>query len=313
MDFNSSSMELPKSSSALSSDMQRPVHMQKSMPSDKKIQQDEDERDPRFMLKEELSCFWKRQKEEILHSDLKRKHELPISRIRRAMKSNDQVKMVSAHSTVLLAKAIEMFILELTRRAWMQSEQEKRRTLKRCDIARAIRNEELFDFLSDIVPLQNYKVQEAANDVQGNELHPAHQMVKPNNNSLQSHFQVHAEANDGQGNEFRPTHQLVQPNNIPLPCQFQVQQQTNDGQGNMFDPAHQFVQPNNIPVKEAANGGQGNEFHPVYQMVQPNNIPASFTSTQGIPAPLMSPPLFNFSPEDEFIIDGFLMDYKEGL
>ncbi|XP_047263247.1 nuclear transcription factor Y subunit C-3 isoform X16 [Capsicum annuum] len=281
MDFNSSSMELPKSSSALSSDMQRPVHMQKSMPSDKKIQQDEDERDPRFMLKEELSCFWKRQKEEILHSDLKRKHELPISRIRRAMKSNDQVKMVSAHSTVLLAKAIEMFILELTRRAWMQSEQEKRRTLKRCDIARAIRNEELFDFLSDIVPLQNYK--------------------------------VHAEANDGQGNEFRPTHQLVQPNNIPLPCQFQVQQQTNDGQGNMFDPAHQFVQPNNIPVKEAANGGQGNEFHPVYQMVQPNNIPASFTSTQGIPAPLMSPPLFNFSPEDEFIIDGFLMDYKEGL
>ncbi|XP_047263256.1 nuclear transcription factor Y subunit C-3 isoform X26 [Capsicum annuum] len=249
MDFNSSSMELPKSSSALSSDMQRPVHMQKSMPSDKKIQQDEDERDPRFMLKEELSCFWKRQKEEILHSDLKRKHELPISRIRRAMKSNDQVKMVSAHSTVLLAKAIEMFILELTRRAWMQSEQEKRRTLKRCDIARAIRNEELFDFLSDIVPLQNYK--------------------------------VHAEANDGQGNEFRPTHQLVQPNNIP--------------------------------VKEAANGGQGNEFHPVYQMVQPNNIPASFTSTQGIPAPLMSPPLFNFSPEDEFIIDGFLMDYKEGL
>ncbi|XP_016560808.1 nuclear transcription factor Y subunit C-3 isoform X15 [Capsicum annuum] len=285
MDFNSSSMELPKSSSALSSDMQRPVHMQKSMPSDKKIQQDEDERDPRFMLKEELSCFWKRQKEEILHSDLKRKHELPISRIRRAMKSNDQVKMVSAHSTVLLAKAIEMFILELTRRAWMQSEQEKRRTLKRCDIARAIRNEELFDFLSDIVPLQNYKVQEAANDVQGNELHPAHQMVKPNNNSLQSHFQVHAEANDGQGNEFRPTHQLVQPNNIPY--QFQV--------------------------KEAANGGQGNEFHPVYQMVQPNNIPASFTSTQGIPAPLMSPPLFNFSPEDEFIIDGFLMDYKEGL
>ncbi|XP_047263248.1 nuclear transcription factor Y subunit C-3 isoform X17 [Capsicum annuum] len=281
MDFNSSSMELPKSSSALSSDMQRPVHMQKSMPSDKKIQQDEDERDPRFMLKEELSCFWKRQKEEILHSDLKRKHELPISRIRRAMKSNDQVKMVSAHSTVLLAKAIEMFILELTRRAWMQSEQEKRRTLKRCDIARAIRNEELFDFLSDIVPLQNYKVQEAANDVQGNELHPAHQMVKPNNNS------VHAEANDGQGNEFRPTHQLVQPNNIPPQYQFQV--------------------------KEAANGGQGNEFHPVYQMVQPNNIPASFTSTQGIPAPLMSPPLFNFSPEDEFIIDGFLMDYKEGL
>lgn len=66
--------------------------------------------------------------------------------------------MVSAHAIVLFAKATEMFILELTLRAWMQAEQVKRRTLKRYDIARAIRNEELLDFLCDIVPLQSYKV-----------------------------------------------------------------------------------------------------------------------------------------------------------
>ncbi|WMV16877.1 hypothetical protein MTR67_010262 [Solanum verrucosum] len=140
MDFNSSFMELPKSSSALSSEMQRPIHMDSSMPSDKKIQQDEDERDPSFMqlLKENLFSFWKRQKEEILRSDPKRKHDLPISRIRRAMKSNDQVKMVSAYSTVLFLKAIEMFIMELTLRAWMQADQGKCRTLKRYDFARAI-------------------------------------------------------------------------------------------------------------------------------------------------------------------------------
>lgn len=66
--------------------------------------------------------------------------------------------MVSAHSTVLLSKAIEMFILELTLHAWMQADQVKRRTLNRHDFARAIRDEELFDFLSDIVPLQTYKV-----------------------------------------------------------------------------------------------------------------------------------------------------------
>ncbi|XP_059293368.1 uncharacterized protein LOC132046674 isoform X2 [Lycium ferocissimum] len=55
---------------------------------------DEDERDPRFMhlLKANFFCFWKRQKEEILCSDIKRKHELPISGIRGAIKSNDQVK-----------------------------------------------------------------------------------------------------------------------------------------------------------------------------------------------------------------------------
>ncbi|XP_049357937.1 nuclear transcription factor Y subunit C-4-like isoform X2 [Solanum verrucosum] len=278
MDFNSSFMELPKSSSALSSEMQRPIHMDSSMPSDKKIQQDEDERDPSFMqlLKENLFSFWKRQKEEILRSDPKRKHDLPISRIRRAMKSNDQVKMVSAHSTVLLSKAIEMFSMELTLRAWMQADQGKCRTLKRYDFARAIMDEELFDFLSDIVPLQTSKVQK--------------------------------EANDGQGNDSNPAYQVVQSNNIS--CQYQVQE-ANDGQGNESHPAYQVLQPNNIPAE--ANDGQGNEFHPTYQMGQPNNIPASFISAQGIPAPFMLPPLINLSPEPEFDIDEYLVDIEEGL
>lgn len=66
--------------------------------------------------------------------------------------------MVSATSAVLLSKAIEMLIMDLTLRAWMQADKGKCRTLKRYDFARAIRDEELFDFLSDIVPLQTYKV-----------------------------------------------------------------------------------------------------------------------------------------------------------
>ncbi|XP_049383641.1 uncharacterized protein LOC125847933 isoform X26 [Solanum stenotomum] len=305
MDFNSSFMELPKSSSALSSEMQRPIHMDSSMPSDKKIQQDEDERDPRFMqlLKENLSCFWNRQKEEILRADPKRKPEMPISRIRRAMKSNDQVKMVSAHSTVLLSKAIEMFIMELTLRAWMQADQGKCRTLKRYDFARAIRDEELFDFLSDIVPLQTsklqcqFQVQKEANDGQGNDSNPAYQVVQSNNISCQ--YQVQ-EANDGQGNESHPAYQVLQPNNIPY--EFQVEEDANVGQGNEFHSACQMFQPNNIPVEEEndvqgnkfdfanrmvqphnipcqfqvqdkANDGQGNEVHPAYQMVQPNKPP----------------------------------------
>ncbi|XP_049357936.1 nuclear transcription factor Y subunit C-4-like isoform X1 [Solanum verrucosum] len=274
MDFDSSLMELPKSSSALPSELQIPIRMHSSMPSNNKIQQDEDERDPRFMqlLKENLSCFWNRQKEEILRADPKRKPEMPISRIRRAMKSNDQVKMVSAHSTVLLSKAIEMFSMELTLRAWMQADQGKCRTLKRYDFARAIMDEELFDFLSDIVPLQTSKVQKEANDGQGNDSNPAYQVVQSNNISVQ-------EANDGQGNESHPAYQVLQPNNIPA----------------------------------EANDGQGNEFHPTYQMGQPNNIPASFISAQGIPAPFMLPPLINLSPEPEFDIDEYLVDIEEGL
>nr|XP_016495193.1 PREDICTED: nuclear transcription factor Y subunit gamma-like isoform X8 [Nicotiana tabacum] len=349
-------MEFPKSSSALSSEMQKPVGIHSCLPSNNKTQQDEDKREPCFMhlLRAKLLCFWKQQVEETLQaSELKKKQELPLARIRRAIKSNDQVKMVSAHSIVLFAKATEMFILELTLRAWMQAEQVKRRTLKRYDIARAIRNEELLDFLCDIVPLQSYKFQvEEANYGQGNEFHPAYQMVQPINfPNLQYQFQVEEEANDGQGNEFHPayemlqlqpnniplqyqfqveeesldvqgnefhqSYQMVQPNNIPQQNQFQVEEEANDGQGNDFLAAYHMVQPNDVPyqfqVEEEANGGEGNQFHQAYQMVQPNNIPASFTSIQGIPAPLMLPPAINSSAEAEFSSDGFALDNKEGL
>ncbi|XP_070024185.1 uncharacterized protein [Nicotiana sylvestris] len=344
-------MEFPKSSSALSSEMQKSVAIHSCLPSNNKTQQDEDKREPCFMhlLRAKLLCFWKQQVEEILQaSELKRKQELPLARIRRVIKSNDQVKMVSAHAIVLFAKATEMFILELTLRAWMQAEQVKRRTLKRYDIARAIRNEELLDFLCDIVPLQSYKFQvEEANYGQGNEFHPAYQMVQPINFPYQ--FQVEEEANDGQGNEFHPAYemlqlqpnnipyqfqveeealdvrgnefhqayQMVQPNNILQQNQFQVEELANDGQGNEFLVAYQMVQPNDVPyqfqVEEEANGGQGNQFHPAYQMVQPNSIPASFTSIQGIPAPLMLPPAINSSAEAKFTNDGFALDNKEGL
>ncbi|XP_075105974.1 uncharacterized protein LOC107779351 isoform X18 [Nicotiana tabacum] len=342
-------MEFPKSSSALSSEMQKPVGIHSCLPSNNKTQQDEDKREPCFMhlLRAKLLCFWKQQVEEILQaSELKRKQELPLARIRRVIKSNDQVKMVSAHAIVLFAKATEMFILELTLRAWMQAEQVKRRTLKRYDIARAIRNEELLDFLCDIVPLQSYKFQvEEANYGQGNEFHPAYQMVQPINFPYQ--FQVEEEANDGQGNEFHPAYEMLQlqPNNIPYQFQveeealdvrgnefhqayqmvqpnnilnqFQVEELANDGQGNEFLVAYQMVQPNDVPyqfqVEEEANGGQGNQFHPAYQMVQPNSIPASFTSIQGIPAPLMLPPAINSSAEAKFTNDGFALDNKEGL
>lgn len=45
-----------------------------------------------------------------------------------------------------------MFILELTLRAWHNSEECKRRTLQRNDISAAITKTDIFDFLVDIVP-----------------------------------------------------------------------------------------------------------------------------------------------------------------
>lgn len=66
--------------------------------------------------------------------------------------------MIAAEAPVLFAKACEMFILELTLRSWIHTEENKRRTLQRNDIAGAITRGDIFDFLVDIVPRDEVKV-----------------------------------------------------------------------------------------------------------------------------------------------------------
>jgi len=67
------------------------------------------------------------------------------------------VKMISAEVPILFAKAAEIFIHELTLRAWLHTEESKRRTLQRNDVAMAITKYEQFDFLIDIVPREESK------------------------------------------------------------------------------------------------------------------------------------------------------------
>lgn len=77
---------------------------------------------------------------------------LPLARIKKVMKSDPEVKMISAEVPVLLSKACEIFIAELTCRAWLVAESHKRRTLQKSDVASAIGFSDMFDFLIDIVP-----------------------------------------------------------------------------------------------------------------------------------------------------------------
>lgn len=64
------------------------------------------------------------------NKDFKNYIDLPLARIKRIMKSDEDVHMISAEVLVLFAKACEMFILELTIRAWCYSERSKRRTVR---------------------------------------------------------------------------------------------------------------------------------------------------------------------------------------
>lgn len=68
------------------------------------------------------------------------------------MKADPEVKMISAEAPILFAKGCDVFITELTMRAWIHAEDNKRRTLQRSDIAAALSKSDMFDFLIDIVP-----------------------------------------------------------------------------------------------------------------------------------------------------------------
>uniref|UniRef100_A0A2D4L620 Nuclear transcription factor Y subunit gamma n=1 Tax=Micrurus paraensis TaxID=1970185 RepID=A0A2D4L620_9SAUR len=79
-----------------------------------------------------LQSFWPRVMDEIRNLTVKdfRVQELPLARIKKIMKLDEDVKMISAEAPVLFAKAAQIFITELTLRAWIHTEDNKRRTLQ---------------------------------------------------------------------------------------------------------------------------------------------------------------------------------------
>ena len=103
-----------------------------------------------------LNTYWQNQvtKLETEEHDYKL-HQLPLARIKKVMKADPEVKMISAEAPILFAKGCDVFITELTMRAWIHAEENKRRTLQRSDIASALAKSDMFDFLIDIVPRED--------------------------------------------------------------------------------------------------------------------------------------------------------------
>jgi nuclear transcription factor Y gamma len=100
-----------------------------------------------------LNTYWQQQVTKLETDDHDYKlHQLPLARIKKVMKADPEVKMISAEAPILFAKGCDIFITELTMRAWIHAEENKRRTLQRSDIASALSKSDMFDFLIDIVP-----------------------------------------------------------------------------------------------------------------------------------------------------------------
>jgi hypothetical protein len=69
------------------------------------------------------------------------------------MKSDEDVRMISAEAPVLFAKACELFILDLTIRSFCHAKEErgKRRALTRDDVCLAVQQTDVFDFLVGVL------------------------------------------------------------------------------------------------------------------------------------------------------------------
>jgi len=114
---------------------------------------------PQFLaqMNASLNQFWQTSYAEIqtlqnqTEHDFKNHNDLPLARIKRIMKSDEDVRMISAEAPVLFAKACELFILDLSIRSWNYSQLHKRRTLQKEDVREAIQKTDIFDFLVDVI------------------------------------------------------------------------------------------------------------------------------------------------------------------
>jgi nuclear transcription factor Y, gamma len=148
------------------------------------------------------------------------------------MKADPEVKMISAEAPILFAKGCDIFITELTMRAWIHAEENKRRTLQRSDIASALAKSDMFDFLIDIVPREEASHAKRApgqappsgvpgaaagtaqlpqQHVPQQPGHPAHQAMPPPDYSLGGHGLAPEQDYRQQPNMYAPQVQPGQP------------------------------------------------------------------------------------------------------
>ncbi|XP_074327340.1 nuclear transcription factor Y subunit C-2-like [Apium graveolens] len=99
-----------------------------------------------------LARFWNYQRQQMAkkkHIVIK-KHVFPLSRIKKIMRADPDVELVANETPVLLAKAAELFIQELTIKSWLEAEHAGRRTLRKDDILEVVNETNYYDFLFDL-------------------------------------------------------------------------------------------------------------------------------------------------------------------
>ncbi|XP_051520318.1 nuclear transcription factor Y subunit gamma-like isoform X4 [Myxocyprinus asiaticus] len=206
-----------------------------------------------------LQSFWPRVMEEIRNLTVKdfRVQELPLARIKKIMKLDEDVKMISAEAPVLFAKAAQIFITELTLRAWIHTEDNKRRTLQRNDIAMAITKFDQFDFLIDIVPRDDLKPPKRQEEVR--------QSVAPTE-PVQYYFTLAQQPGTVQVQGQQQGQQVATPTTTTLqPGQIII---TQPQQGQSAPVTMQVGEGQQVQIVQAAAQGQAQAAQPAGQTMQ---------------------------------------------
>ncbi|OAG29142.1 nuclear transcription factor Y, gamma [Nematocida sp. ERTm5] len=96
--------------------------------------------------------YWKGILDYVTTSVISKDNALPLARIKRLMKVEQEVSKVANEVPPLFSRLTEIFIEELTLRAWQYTEKGKRRILQRGDICSAAKSSDVFDFLIYLMP-----------------------------------------------------------------------------------------------------------------------------------------------------------------
>ncbi len=78
--------------------------------------------------------------------------DLPIARVKRIMKSDVDVKLISPEAVLLVAKAPELLLEHLAEESSRHMSNDNRKMLQYRDMVQAVKECDVFDFLEDIVP-----------------------------------------------------------------------------------------------------------------------------------------------------------------
>ncbi len=78
--------------------------------------------------------------------------DLPIARVKRIMKSDVDVKLISPEAVLLVAKASELLLEHLAEESSRHMSNDNRKMLQYRDMVQAVKECDVFDFLEDIVP-----------------------------------------------------------------------------------------------------------------------------------------------------------------